>query len=95
MDDALDVELHDAVLIDEMRLVTELMVVASLAPGELEQAVIDNALGVEHLYPRLPSQRRAAEAAARPPRSPAAYTGAAHGDEEDIDGTAGPDHRPT
>jgi hypothetical protein len=59
MDDALDVELHDTELIDEIRLVTELMVVASLAPGELEQDVIDDALGVEHVYPRLPSQRRA------------------------------------
>jgi hypothetical protein len=58
MDDALDVELHDAELIDEIRLVTELMVVASMAPGELEQEVIDDALGVERLHPRLPSQRR-------------------------------------
>lgn len=59
MDDALDVELHDAELIDEIRLVTELMVVASMAPGGLEQEVIDEALGVEHVRPRLPSQRRA------------------------------------
>jgi hypothetical protein len=59
MDDALDVELHDAELIDEIRLVTELMVVASMAPGELEQEVIDDALGVERVHPRLPSQRRA------------------------------------
>jgi hypothetical protein len=59
MDDALDVELHDAELINEIRLVTELMVVASMAPGELEQDVIDDALGVEHVHPRLPSQRRA------------------------------------
>jgi hypothetical protein len=53
------VELHDAELINEIRLVTELMVVASMAPGELEQDVIDDALGVEHVHPRLPSQRRA------------------------------------
>lgn len=59
MDDALDVELHDAELIDEIRLVTELMVVAAMAPGELEQEVIDEALGVEPVHPRLPSQRRA------------------------------------
>jgi hypothetical protein len=59
MDDALDVELHDAELIDEIRLVTELMVVASMAPGELEQDVIDDALGVERLHARLPSQRGA------------------------------------
>ena len=59
MDDALDVELNDAELIEEIRLVTELMVVASMAPGELEQDVIDDALGVEHVRPRLPSQRRA------------------------------------
>ena len=59
MDDALDVELQDAELIDEIRLVTELMVVASMAPGELEQEVIDDALGVERVHPRLPLQRRA------------------------------------
>jgi hypothetical protein len=32
------------------------MVVAALSPGELDQGVIDDALGVQP--PRLPSQRR-------------------------------------
>jgi len=53
---ALDVELQDDEAIDEIRLVTELMVVASMAPGELEQDVIDDALGVEHSG-RMPFQR--------------------------------------
>jgi hypothetical protein len=56
VDDALDVELQDQELGDEIRLVTELMVVAATAPGELDQDVIDDALGVDP--PRLPSQRR-------------------------------------
>jgi hypothetical protein len=59
MTDPLDVELHDAELVDEIRLVTELMVVASLTPGELEQEVIDDALGVEREDPFLPRQRPA------------------------------------
>jgi hypothetical protein len=57
MENALDVELQDPVLDDEIRLVTELMVVAALTPGELEQDVIDEALGV-HPTPTLPRQRR-------------------------------------
>jgi hypothetical protein len=56
MEDALDVELVDGALVDEIRLVTELMVVAALAPGELEQDVIDQALGVTPAR-RLPRQR--------------------------------------
>lgn len=56
--DALDVELQDDEAIDEIRLVTELMVVASMAPGELEQDVIDDALGVDADPGRMPSQRR-------------------------------------
>jgi hypothetical protein len=56
MDDALDVELQDAELGDEIRLVTQLMVVASLAEGDLEQDVIDDALGVDP-RPTFPSQR--------------------------------------
>jgi hypothetical protein len=55
--DALDVELQDDEAIDEIRLVTELMVVASMAPGELEQDVIDDALGVDQTPGRMPSQR--------------------------------------
>jgi len=47
LDNPLDIELTDQVLDDEIRLVTELMVVATMAPGELEQEVIDETLGVE------------------------------------------------
>jgi hypothetical protein len=57
MHDPLDVELQDPVLSDEIRMVTHLMVVASQAPGELDQEAIDMALGVEP-PPRLPVQRR-------------------------------------
>jgi hypothetical protein len=46
MENPLDVELTDKVLDDEIRLVTELMVVATMAPGDLEQEVIDETLGV-------------------------------------------------
>ena len=57
MNDPLDVELHDKVLQEEIQLVTELIVVATLAPDpELDQDVIDEVLGVEQ---RLPSQRAA------------------------------------
>ncbi len=55
MDDMLDAELLDGELGDEIRLVTELMVVASMAPGALEQGVIDYALGVQPR--RFPRQR--------------------------------------
>jgi hypothetical protein len=57
MENALDVELQDPELDAEIRLVTELMVVAALTPGELEQDVIDEALGVDPT-PTLPRQRR-------------------------------------
>jgi hypothetical protein len=56
MEDPLEVELQDPVLGDEIRMVTHLMVVASQAPGELDQEAIDIALGVEP-PPRLPRQR--------------------------------------
>jgi hypothetical protein len=59
MGNALDVELQDAETGEEIRLVTELMVVAAMAAGELEQGVIDDALGVEHDPRGFPSQRRA------------------------------------
>lgn len=59
MDDDVDVALHGQETVDELRLVTELMVVAATAPSELEQAVIDDALGLEHARRRFPSQRRA------------------------------------
>jgi hypothetical protein len=56
--DVLDVEIHDQVTVGEIRLVTELMVVASMAPGSLEQDVIDGALGLERQPRTVPSQRR-------------------------------------
>ena len=55
MENGLDVELHDEVLVGEIRLVTELMVVATLAPGELEQKVIDDVLGVQPVRQSSPS----------------------------------------
>jgi hypothetical protein len=58
MSDAFDVELHDQAAIDEIRLVTELIVVASLAPDVLEQDVVDDALGLDARVSRFPTQRR-------------------------------------
>jgi hypothetical protein len=57
-DDLLDVEIQDPVTVAEIRLVTELMVVASMAPGSLEQDVIDGALGLERRPRSMPAQRR-------------------------------------
>jgi hypothetical protein len=59
MGNALDVDLQDDETVEEIRLVTELMVVAASAPGELEQDVIDGALGVEGTGRAFPNQRRA------------------------------------
>lgn len=56
MDEGLDVEL-DQQTVDEIHLVTELIVVAALAPGELEQQVIDDALGVHPVRTFFPRQR--------------------------------------
>ena len=53
----LDAEVQDEDTVDEIRMVTELMVVASMASGDLEQAVIDDALGVEAAPSPFPSQR--------------------------------------
>ncbi|HET9761502.1 MAG TPA: hypothetical protein VFP51_17225 [Nocardioidaceae bacterium] len=57
MENPLDIDLTDQILDDEIRLVTELMVVATMAPGELEQQVIDETLGVQP--GRMPVQRDA------------------------------------
>ena len=57
MGDALDVELQDDQTVEEIRLVTELMVVAALASGELDQDVIDEALGVDRTPGPFPTQR--------------------------------------
>ena len=59
MSDALDVVLHDEQVVDEIRLVTELMVVAAMSPGDLDQDVIDGALGLEHDARGFPRQRLA------------------------------------
>jgi hypothetical protein len=58
MDDVLDVVIHDKETVRELRLVTELMVVASLAPAALDQDVIDSALGIERAPKEFPTQRR-------------------------------------
>ena len=57
MDRPLNLDLEDEERSQEMRLVTELIVLASLAPGELEQQVIDDALGVVPMRPGFPRQR--------------------------------------
>lgn len=59
MSDALDTDLRDDQMVDEIRLVTELMVIASMTPGELDQDVIDNALGIESSSASFPVQRGA------------------------------------
>ena len=64
MSDALDVDLRDDQMVDEIRLVTELMVIASMYPGELDQDVIDQALGVTRVPADFPSQRSADDAGA-------------------------------
>ena len=60
MSDALDTDLRDDQMVDEIRLVTELMVIASMTPGELDQDVIDGALGIESSSAAFPVQRGAA-----------------------------------
>jgi hypothetical protein len=59
MRDALDVVLHDDEVAEEIRLVTELIVVASMAPGDLDQDVIDDALGLVRTPRAFPHQRQA------------------------------------
>ena len=58
MDDVLDLVIHDEETVRELRLVTELMVVASLAPSTLDQDVIDSALGIERAPKQFPIQWR-------------------------------------
>ena len=57
MGNALDVELQDEQTVEEIRLVTELMVVAAMASGDLDQDVIDEALGVDPGPGIFPTQR--------------------------------------
>jgi hypothetical protein len=56
MSHMLDVELQDHEQIDEIELLTELMVLASETQGALDLPTIDATLG---LVSRLPQQRRA------------------------------------
>jgi hypothetical protein len=55
---AIDLLIDDEVTVAEIRLVTDLMMVAVGAPGRLEQDVIDAALGVEQHPRTFPRQRR-------------------------------------
>lgn len=59
MINALDVVLFDEEIVEEIRLVTELMMVAARTPGDLDQDVIDDALDVERARRNLPRQREA------------------------------------
>ena len=70
MENPLDVELKDQVLDDEIRLVTELMLVATMAPGELEQTVIDETLGVQPGRMPVPLPRRVGRGGRPPARVP-------------------------
>ena len=54
MDDQLDVPLEDAVLMEEVELISTLMIAASENEGHLEPTEIDRLLGVH--APRLPGQ---------------------------------------
>ena len=58
MDELVDVDVGDSETVVELRLVTELIVVASMAPGEIEQSVIDDVLGVHPVRSFFPQQRR-------------------------------------
>jgi hypothetical protein len=58
MSGSVEGHLHDQVTTDEIRLVTELMVAASMAQGDLEQQVIDGALGLHPSPESVPAQRR-------------------------------------
>ncbi|MGA8208727.1 MAG: hypothetical protein WB441_12405 [Nocardioidaceae bacterium] len=59
MKPTLDISLDDEVTVEEIRLVTELIVVAADAPATLEPDVIDRVLGLEAPHDAgFPSQRR-------------------------------------
>lgn len=57
MTSSLDVDLNDDELTDEIRLLAELMVIASESPTVLDLQVIDATLGVRPEPPSLPRQR--------------------------------------
>jgi hypothetical protein len=52
MGHALDVELHDYELDDEIQLLAELMVFASTTDGALDERDVDGLLGLERSMPR-------------------------------------------
>jgi hypothetical protein len=56
MTDPFDVELQDPEILEEIRLVAELMVAASESPKRLSQAVIDNILDRPGSGDRRPSR---------------------------------------
>jgi hypothetical protein len=55
----LDITLDDPVTVAELRLVTELIVVAAQDPDTLEPDVIDRVLGIERARRTFPEQRAA------------------------------------
>ncbi len=57
LQDVLDLMIRDKETVGELRLVTALLVVASSAPGRLDQDVIDAALGIERAPRTLPAPR--------------------------------------
>jgi hypothetical protein len=52
VDDHLDVPLEDATLMEEVELISTLMIAASEAEGDLDQAQIDQLLGVAGASPQ-------------------------------------------
>jgi len=64
--DVADMLVFDDDTVRELRLVTELMVVASQAPGPLDQDVIDGALGIERAPRTFPTQRGRTQGSAQP-----------------------------
>lgn len=55
MNDQLDVSVHDAEILAEIELMTDLIIATSESPTKLSQARIDEILGVR---PAIPQQRR-------------------------------------
>lgn len=57
MHDLIATHLHDAELMDEIELVSGLIVAASAAPAPLDQATVDRLLGLDAPDPDFPAQR--------------------------------------
>ena len=51
MDDQLDVPLEDSALLEEVELISTLIIAASETDGQLDKAQIDRLLGVPHEEP--------------------------------------------